>query len=125
MSDAELQLYRKLQAVSTRLHATRGLDGLMAGVPADLCHLFECDRCLLYVMDQEKDYLVARDSRVAVTPASIAGYVAVTQQTLNLADVYDASQLRDISPQLQFHPGVDQRTGYRTRQVLAVPIADA
>ncbi|WP_374581891.1 GspE/PulE family protein [Pseudoduganella sp.] len=125
MSDAELQLYRKLQAVSTRLHATRGLDGLMASVPADLCHLFDCDRCLLYVMDQEKDYLVARDSRVAVTPASIAGYVAVTQQTLNLADVYDAAQLRDISPQLQFHPGVDQRTGYRTRQVLAVPIADA
>lgn len=125
MSDAELQLYRKMQAVCTRLHAARGLDGLTASVPADLCHLFDCDRSLLYVMDQEKDYLVAREGRVAVTPGSIAGYVAVTQQTLNLADVYDAAQLRDISPQLQFHPGMDQRTGYRTRQVLAVPITDA
>ncbi|XLZ70372.1 ATPase, T2SS/T4P/T4SS family [Massilia sp. SR12] len=125
MSDSELQLYRRLQAVSTRLHAAPGLDALMASVSTDLCHLFDCDRCVLYVMDQEKDYLVARDSRVAVTPGSIAGYVALTQQTLNIADVYDASQLRDISPQLQFQPGMDQRTGYRTRQVLAAPIADA
>ncbi|WP_342119447.1 ATPase, T2SS/T4P/T4SS family, partial [Pseudoduganella sp. OTU4001] len=125
MSDAALQLYRKLQAVSTRLHAARGLDALMAGVPADLCHLFECDRCMLYVMDQEKDYLVSREGRLAATPGSIAGFVALSQQTLNIADVYDASQLRDISPELQFLPGLDQRTGYRTRQVLAAPIADA
>ncbi|MCE3264040.1 MAG: GspE/PulE family protein [Pseudoduganella sp.] len=127
MSEAEqqLQLYRKLHAVSTRAHAARGLDALLAGVPADLCHLFDCDRCVLFVMDQEKDYLVSREARVAVTPASIAGYVALTQQLVSIADVYDAAQLRDISPELQFQPGVDQRTGYRTRQVLAAPIADA
>ena len=126
MSDSEpLQLYRKLHAVSTRVHAARGLEALMTSVPADLCHLFECDRCVLFVMDQEKDYLVSRESRVAVTPGSIAGYVALTQQVLNIDDVYDPSQLRDISPELQFQQGVDQRTGYRTRQVLAAPIADA
>lgn len=126
MSDSEpLQLYRKLHAVSTRVHAARGLEALMTSVPADLCHLFDCDRCVLFVMDQEKDYLVSRESRVAVTPASIAGYVALAQQVLNIEDVYDASQLRDISPELQFQQGVDQRSGYRTRQVLAAPIADA
>ena len=126
MSDTEqLQLYRKLQEVSTRIHAARGLDGLMASVPADLCHLFDCDRCQLFVMDQEKDYLVSRESRVAVTPGSIPGYVALTQQALDIGDVYDESQLRDISPELQFQRGPDQRTGYRTRQVLAAPITDA
>ncbi|WP_035375361.1 GspE/PulE family protein [Pseudoduganella violaceinigra] len=126
MSDSEpLQLYRKLHAVSTRLHSARSLDALMSSVPADLCHLFDCDRCLLFVMDQEQDYLVAREARVAVTPGSIAGHVALTQQVLNIADVYDASQLRDIAPDLQFQQGADQRTGYRTRQVLAAPIADA
>ena len=124
MSDPE-PLYRKLQAVSTRLHAARGLDALMSSVPADLCHLFDCDRCLLFVMDQENDYLVSRESRVAVTPGSIAGYVALTQQVLNIGDVYDEAQLRDISPELQFQRGPDQRTGYRTRQVLAAPITDA
>jgi len=118
-------MYRKLQEISTRVHAARGLDGLMASVPADLCHLFDCDRCLLFVMDQEKDYLVSRDTRVAVTPGSIPGYVALTQQVLDIGDVYDEAQLRDISPELQFQRGPDQRTGYRTRQVLAAPIADA
>jgi len=126
VSDTEqLQLYRKLQEVSTRVHAARGLDGLMSSVPADLCHLFDCDRCLLFVMDQEKDYLVSRDLRVAVTPGSIPGHVALTQQMLDIGDVYDEAQLRDISPELQFQRGLDQRTGYRTRQVLAAPIADA
>nr|WP_229416894.1 ATPase, T2SS/T4P/T4SS family [Massilia eburnea] len=120
-----MQLYRKLQEISTRVHAARGLDGLMASVPADLCHLFDCDRCLLFVMDQEKDYLVARETRVAVTPGSIPGYVALTQQVLDIGDVYDEAQLRDISPELQFQRGPDQRTGYRTRQVLAAPIVDA
>jgi type II secretory ATPase GspE/PulE/Tfp pilus assembly ATPase PilB-like protein len=120
-----LQLYRKLQEISTRVHAARGLDGLMAGVPADLCHLFDCDRCLLFVMDQEKDYLVSRESRVAVTPGSIPGYVALTQQMVDIGDVYDEAELRAISPELHFQRGLDQRTGYRTRQVLAAPIADA
>jgi len=126
VSDSEqLQLYRKLQAVSTRVHAARSLDALMASVPADLGHLFDCDRCLLFVMDQEHDYLVSREARIAVTPASIPGYVALSQQVLNIGDVYDAAELGRISPGLQFQPGVDQRTGYRTRQVLAAPIADA
>jgi len=120
----QLQLYRKLQEVSTRVHAARGLDSLMSSVAADLCHLFDCDRCQLFVMDQEKDYLVSRELRVAVTPSSIPGYVALTQQVLDIADVYDEAQLRDISPELQFQRGLDQRTGYRTRQVLAAPIAD-
>lgn len=117
-------MYRRVLEVSTRVHAARGLDGLMASVPADLCHLFDCDRCLLFIMDQEKDYLVSRESRVAVTPGSIPGYVALTQQVLDIGDVYDEAQLRDISPDLQFQRGLDQRTGYRTRQVLAAPIAD-
>ena len=126
MSDSEpLQLYRKLHAVSTRVHAARSLEALMNSVPADLCHLFDCDRCMLFVMDQEKDYLVSRESRVAATAGSIAGYVALTQQLVNIDDVYDSSQLRAISPELQFQQGADQRTGYRTRQVLAAPVADA
>jgi len=72
VSDSEpLQLYRKLHAVSTRVHAARSLEALMNSVPADLCHLFDCDRCMLFVMDQEKDYLVSRESRVAATRAAL------------------------------------------------------
>ena len=82
-------------------------------------------------MDHEKDYIVSkvktglttfRDLKLAVTPASIAGYVAQSRKTVNMADVYDDAELARLSPELRFQRGVDQRTGYRTRQMLVAPL---
>ena len=47
--------------------------------------------------------------------AGIAGRVARTGQAMNIADAY-AEPL--------FNRAVDQRTGYRTRSILCVPIVD-
>jgi type II secretory ATPase GspE/PulE/Tfp pilus assembly ATPase PilB-like protein len=132
-SDSELRLafFRKLQAVTTRIHATSNLDEIMLDLGMEFCDLFECDRFTLYAMDHEKNYIVSkvktglttfRDLKLAINPSSIAGYVAMTRQTLNIRDVYDAAELRAISPELHFQQGVDQRTGYRTRQMLVAPL---
>jgi HD-GYP domain-containing protein (c-di-GMP phosphodiesterase class II) len=49
---------------------------------------------------------------------SIAGYVAVTGQVLNLEDVYD---LGDESP-VSFNPTFDREHGYRTKSMLVLPM---
>jgi HD-GYP domain-containing protein (c-di-GMP phosphodiesterase class II) len=49
---------------------------------------------------------------------SIAGYVAVTGEVLNLEDVY---RLPADSP-VTFNPEFDKRTGYRTKSMLVVPM---
>jgi type II secretory ATPase GspE/PulE/Tfp pilus assembly ATPase PilB-like protein len=132
-SDVNLRLafFQKLQAVTTKIHATSNLDEIMLDLGMEFCDLFNCDRFTLYAMDIEKDYIVSkvktgltsfRDLKLAVTPASIAGYVALTRKTVNIADVYDQAELSRYSPELRFQQGVDQRTGYRTRQMLVAPL---
>src|SRR5471032_3380504 len=132
-SDVDLRLafFQKLQTVTTKIHATSNLDEIMLDLGMEFCDLFNCDRFTLYAMDHEKDYIVSkvktgltsfRDLKLAVTPASIAGYVALTRRTINLADVYDQSELARYSPELRFQQGVDQRTGYRTKQMLVAPL---
>ncbi|UQZ88182.1 metal-dependent phosphohydrolase [Deltaproteobacteria bacterium Smac51] len=53
-----------------------------------------------------------------ITADSISGYVALTRESLSLNDVY---KLPPEAP-YKFDPSMDQRTGYRTISVLAVPI---
>jgi type II secretory ATPase GspE/PulE/Tfp pilus assembly ATPase PilB-like protein len=132
-SDVDLRLafFQKLQTVTTKIHATSNLDEIMLDLGMEFCDLFNCDRFTLYAMDHEKDYIVSkvktgltsfRDLKLAVTPASIAGYVALTRKTINIADVYDQAELSRHSPELRFQQGVDQRTGYRTKQMLVAPL---
>jgi type II secretory ATPase GspE/PulE/Tfp pilus assembly ATPase PilB-like protein len=129
--DKRLAFFKKLQAVTNKIHATANLDEIMLDLGMEFCDLFNCDRFTLYALDKEKDYIVSkvktglttfRDLKLAITPHSIAGYVALTRRTVNLADVYDTGELARHSPELRFQQGVDQRTGYRTRQMLVAPL---
>ena len=128
---AEAQFFRHLQAVTTKIHDTENLDELMLEVSQDICGLLNADRLTLYVLNDEKTAIVSRvktglnaakDLKLPITRQSIAGYVALTCQTLNIADVYDEAALRQIDPGLRFLKEVDRRSGYRTRQMLVAPI---
>lgn len=56
--------------------------------------------------------------RLPIDISSIAGYVAATEKSLNLPDVY---ALPENAP-YHFNSSFDQKSGYRTRSVLAVPM---
>jgi type II secretory ATPase GspE/PulE/Tfp pilus assembly ATPase PilB-like protein len=130
-TDQRLAFLGKLQAVTTRIHATGNLDEIMLDLGRDFCDLFSCDRFTLYAVTPERDHIVSkvktglssfRDLRLPISGNSIAGWVAQARQTINIADVYDDAELKRISPELQFQRGVDQRTGYRTREMLVAPL---
>ena len=52
----------------------------------------------------------------------MSGYCARYGKVLNVGDVYDADELEAIGPRLTFNRSWDERSGFRTRQMLAVPI---
>ena len=54
----------------------------------------------------------------AVSPSSLAGYVALTGEALNFPDVY---HLPPDAP-YQFNPSFDRQQGYHTRSVLVAPM---
>jgi hypothetical protein len=125
------EFFRQLQQLSTRIHATRNVDEIMLDVSSGICSLFGADRLTIYVVGDDKASLVSkvktglssfRQLRLPVSALSVAGYAALSRRVLNLHDVYDENELRQYAAELRFQQGVDRRTGYRTREMLVVPI---
>lgn len=128
----EASFFRQLQQVTTRIHETDNLDQIMLDASAAICQLLGADRFTLYVLSEDQSAIVSRiktglntakELKLPIGPQSIAGFVALTQRTLNIADVYDEVELKRLDPRLTYLKEVDRRSGYRTRQMLVAPVA--
>ncbi len=129
----EALFYRQLHQVTTRIHDTENIDQLMLESSQDICRLLNADRLTLYALSDDKTSIVskiktglnvAKDLKLPLSVQSIAGYSAMKQEMVNIADVYHEESLKSIHPQLTFLQEVDKRSGYRTKQMLVVPILD-
>ena len=129
----EVLFYRQLQQVSTRIHETENLDQIILEASQDICKLFNADRLTLYAVNEERTAIISKiktglnaskDLKLPISTQSIAGYVAFSKQPVNIADVYDDEALKRIHPTLSFLKEVDKRSGYRTKQMLVLPILD-
>ena len=129
----EALFYRRLQQVTTRIHDTENVEQIMLESSQDICKLLNADRLTLYALTEDRSAIISkvktglntsRHLKQPISAQSIAGYVALSGQVLNLADVYDEEALRRINPSLTFLKEVDKRSGYRTKQMLVLPITD-
>src|SRR5689334_18466246 len=129
----EALYFRQLQLVTNRIHETENIDEIMLEASQDICKLLNADRLTLYAVNEDHTAIVSkvktglnasRDLKLPISPQSIAGYVAMAKQLVNIADVYDEDALKRIHPSLTFLKEVDKRSGYRTKQMLVVPILD-
>ena len=120
----------KLQEIGNKIHAARDLDDILTGLKDEILSIFAADRMTLFVIDGVKRELVSRfksgdeiaEIRIPVSKGSVVGYSALTHQLLNISDVHDDQELQSIDEELCFDKSWDQKTGYRTRQVMAYPI---
>jgi type II secretory ATPase GspE/PulE/Tfp pilus assembly ATPase PilB-like protein len=129
----EALFYRQLQQVSTRIHETENIDQIMLEASQDICKLLNADRLTLYAVNEDSTAIIskvktglnaARELKLPISAQSVAGYAALSKQTLNISDVYDDEALKRIYPTLGFLKEVDKRSGYRTKQMLVLPIVD-
>lgn len=129
----EALFFRQLQLVTTKIHETENVDQIMLEVSQDICKLFNADRLTLYAVNEDRTAIVskvktglnaAKDLKLPISAQSIAGYVAFSKQMVNIADVYDDEALKRIHPTLSFLKEVDKRSGYRTKQMLVLPVLD-
>ncbi|HKL78538.1 MAG TPA: GspE/PulE family protein, partial [Gammaproteobacteria bacterium] len=92
--------------------------------------LLRADRMTVYQRGRHNREIVSRfltgkevrEIRVPVGPTSVAGFVALTRESVLLDDVYNDAELQAIHPHLRFDRDVDARTGYRSRSMVVVPI---
>ncbi len=127
---SEVEYRTKLQEISNQIYAAFNLDEILIDLKDEVVDLVGAERITIYYVDGVKRELVSRfksgqeiaEIRVPISEKSIAGYVATHQCMVNVKDVYEKKELAAIGPSLQFDNRWDQRTGFRTRQVLAAPI---
>src|SRR6185369_11485302 len=133
MADMSVKLAfsKKLQAVTNRIHSTSNVDEIILDVSRDICQLFEADRMTVYTTSEDGQSIVSKvktglnsfkDIKLPISESSLAGFCAMNKRHMNIRDVYDDAELKQFSPNLTFLKAVDQRTGYRSKQMLIAPI---
>ncbi len=112
-----------LLEATQHLMATRDVDALLAILGETAARLVNSERATIYVLDVEKAEVWSRvamgdgvgEIRVGLG-MGISGMVALTGETINLDDPYN---------DVRFNPEIDKRTGYRTRNMLTMPVKSA
>ena len=130
----KLAFYARLQSVTNAIHSTANVDEILLELSGEICSLFGAERLTIYVVAEDGKSIVTKVKtglnsfkhfRLPLGEQSIAGYVALHRQLVNIRDVYDDAELAGYSPQMHFLKQVDAKTGYRTRQMLTAPAVDA
>jgi HD-GYP domain-containing protein (c-di-GMP phosphodiesterase class II) len=131
----ESTIVGQLLEVGQALSGSHDLAELLEMILTSSRHITCSDAGSVYLVDQSKAtaeliFKVAQndslpitsfqESRISLTIQSLAGYVASTGQSLNIADAYD------LDPALPYciDPSFDRDFGYRTVSVLVLPMTN-
>jgi len=128
--EEKLNFSKALQDITNRIHAATNLKHILIDLRDDILTLFNAHSITIYVADRTKNEIYSmflagsqlREIRLPIDNRSIAGYVAHNKKIANIANAYDDDELKGISPELTFDSSWDKRSGFRTTQILAVPI---
>jgi len=127
----KVAFYKKIQTVTNRIHSTNNIDEIILDVSKDITTVFEADRLTIYIISEDTTSIISKvktglnsfkDIKLPISESSLAGYSALHKRHMNIKDVYDDAELKQFSPNLAFLKAVDQRTGYRSKQMLIAPI---
>ena len=100
------------------------LEQVLEAFSQKVCELLEAEASTVFLVDQQRRILWSKFARGPDDQpleirlpfgAGIAGTVAETGEPLNITDAYESPL---------FDPSTDERTGYRTKSVLCVPMRD-
>lgn len=106
-------------AISQKMNSERDLSALLDLIAREATNVLLCDRASIFLLDRERHELW---SKVALgsdeilrfdAGMGIAGRAATTGEAINVRDAYSHPQ---------FYTAIDDQTGYRTHNVLAVPV---
>ncbi len=128
--EEQLQFQKRLNAITNKIHSAKDTNDILLNLQGEILSLFDADRITIYVVDGPNKQIVSKvktgdevsEIRVPISNQSISGYCAAAGKVVNVYNAYDQNELNRINPQLRFDRTWDEKTGYRTKQVLAAPI---
>lgn len=126
----KLSAQEQLQKITNSIHSARDLNEIFLGVKDRILEFFQAQRITIYGVDARANQIFSKykeggeikEIRLPIDGHSLAGFVAMSKKPVNIRDAYDEGELSKKVPVLHFDKSWDQKTGFRTTQVLAVPI---
>jgi len=124
---------KKLSAIGVALSAEKDLDKLLGMVLKEGRALGKCEGASLYLIEKnskgvnELVFKLTQNSKISfdfrevrfpLTNQSLAGYVALQGEQLNIDDVYQLDHTYPFS----FDKSFDQKVGHRTKELLVLPM---
>ncbi|MDO8785284.1 MAG: pilus assembly protein, partial [Syntrophales bacterium] len=125
----KLLIRKSLQDVANRIHAAQNIKQILVDLKENILNLFNSHSITIYVVDRQRNEIYSmflagtevKEIRVPLSKKSIAGYVADTGKIVNISDVHDKEELKAIDEELAFDYRWDEKSGFKTRQILAAP----
>jgi type II secretory ATPase GspE/PulE/Tfp pilus assembly ATPase PilB-like protein len=122
-----------LQSLQAQLKEYPNLMAAYEKLEPLILQAFDAARMSLFQKRAQQQDLVARfktgqetkEIKVPISPASIAGYVAMSQQPLIINDPYDDEQLSSIHQRLRFDKKFDRASQFKTECILCIPVMNA
>ncbi|HTQ99918.1 MAG TPA: GspE/PulE family protein [Candidatus Acidoferrum sp.] len=128
---------RQLSQIYKKLKFAKNLKKAMKDVEGDMLALLRCKLFTIYQSvdngkeiqasykggigsDDNPDFII----KVPFTPTSLAGYVALSQRPILVENVYNAEELTNIHPRLQWDKKFSESKGLFFKSMLVVPIKD-
>jgi HD-GYP domain-containing protein (c-di-GMP phosphodiesterase class II) len=133
----------ELNKIGVALSAERDINKLLELILAKSREITAADAGSLYLVERGKDKDAGGDDRLSfeltqndsvvlpfaktklpLTETSIAGYAALTGQSVNVADVYNLPPGAPYAGSGGAARAFDEKSGYRTKSMLVVPMKD-
>ncbi len=129
----QAELIEKLLDIGTALSCTGNLPELLHLILTKSREITCSDAGSVYLVDRHSETpqlsskIIQNDScanltfqefSIPLNPNSLAGYVALTGETINIADAYQPPE--DVS--FQLNRSFDRKTSYRTKSVMVLPM---
>ena len=127
---SSLEYQKQLNSVYRNIHEADRFEDVLPHLEKGLLSLVRAERLTVYrrarngreIVSRYKTGIEVNEIRLPLTPTSIASFVALSQLPLRIDNVYDTEHLASLHPKLKFDHSYDQRTGFRTRSMMVVPI---
>ncbi|MCP9446605.1 MAG: GspE/PulE family protein [Nitrospira sp.] len=126
----KIEQAEQVNRIIKQIQCATNLDQIVLDLHHDILSLFDAQDLTLFTVDADKKEIFFKipqvdsveEFRIPITEQSLAGFCAKYLRPVNVADAYNAAELRNIHPALLHDSTYDKRTGFKTKQVLTYPI---
>ncbi len=121
---------QKLFQIINAIHSAKNIDEILIELKLSILELFNASMITIYAVNTQKNEIYSKlksgdainEIRVPISPASVAGYVAMSQHLAMIENVHDSGQLRQLHPDLAFDSSWDKKSGFKTKGMLVCPL---